>query len=78
MRRSRTEAEQYIRAFLEDSGGRWDWDDFISIPIDDPEVDKIRRAAIDIRDRFPPTREEHYCSEEGVVELQKLADRLRK
>lgn len=40
------EAATYIRDCLEGGGGEWDWDDFTSIPLDDPLVDNIRRRAL--------------------------------
>lgn len=41
--------EQYligaIRAFLDGSGGEWDWDDFISCSLVDYRLDRIRKLA---------------------------------
>ncbi len=47
MARHRTprEVAQYIRNLINDEGGEWDWDDFESVPIADPELDRIRREA---------------------------------
>jgi hypothetical protein len=39
------EVAQYIRNLINDQGGEWDWDDFESSPIADPELDRIRREA---------------------------------
>jgi hypothetical protein len=65
-----------IRQFLDGTGGKWDWDDFISITIDDPELEKIRSVAATLPDRFPPTHRGHYASEEGLRLLKELADGL--
>ena len=35
----------YIEDFIENRGREWDWDDFTSIPIADPELDAIRQEA---------------------------------
>jgi hypothetical protein len=45
--RDRTAAEvaRYIREFIDGTGGDWDWDDFESVPIRDPHLDRIRREA---------------------------------
>ena len=32
-----------IETFLAGSGGAWDWDDFISIRLDDPELERYSR-----------------------------------
>lgn len=34
-----------IRAFLDDSGSDWDWDDFTSCSMRDPQLDDIRKRA---------------------------------
>lgn len=48
--RSADEVAQYLRDFLHETGGQWDWDDFISIPIADPRLEDIREraAALDL------------------------------
>jgi hypothetical protein len=43
--RSPDEVAQYLRDFLDGTGGKWDWDDFISIPIADPRLEDIRERA---------------------------------
>jgi hypothetical protein len=45
--RDRTVAEVagFIRDFIEGTGGEWDWDDFVSVPITNPELEKIRAEA---------------------------------
>lgn len=43
--RSPEEVAEFIRDFLEDLGGAWDWDDFISVTIKDPRLDEIRAEA---------------------------------
>jgi len=37
---------QTIRAFLDGSGGAWDWDDFTSCSLADDRLDSIRRQAL--------------------------------
>ncbi len=46
--RDRTTAEvvEYLRNLVSGLGGEWDWDDFESIPITDPELDRIRKEAV--------------------------------
>jgi len=44
-RRGADEVASYLRAFINGGGDEWDWDDFTSVPIADPELDSIRRRA---------------------------------
>ena len=37
--------ESYLRNFVDGTGGDWDWDDFTSIAITDPALDRIREEA---------------------------------
>ena len=76
MKLSAAEVRRYITDFLDGRGGPWDWDDFTSIPIDDPQLDSIRGLCGDIRDRFPPKEQGHYCSAAGFDELRRLVKLL--
>lgn len=44
-KRSAADVAKYLRDFIEGTGGDWDWDDFESVPIVDPDLDRIRREA---------------------------------
>jgi hypothetical protein len=61
---------------LDGSAEQWDWDDFISVPLDDPELEQVRVAAAQVRDRLPTTHPDNYCSEQGRRYLRQLADSL--
>lgn len=39
------EVARYLRDFLDGTGGEWDWDDFISIRLADPDLESIRQRA---------------------------------
>jgi hypothetical protein len=39
--------------FIEGTGGPWDWDDFVSIPIADPRLEAIRKRASKFPDVGP-------------------------
>ena len=43
--RTAAEVAGYLRDFIAGTGGDWDWDDFESVPITDPELDRIRVEA---------------------------------
>lgn len=48
VKRTPQEVAQYLRGFLSDSGGEWDWDDFTSIPLSDPSLESIRQRAASV------------------------------
>lgn len=64
-----------IERFIEHRDGRWDWDDFISISIKDPELDAIRLRCCDLPEEFPANGT--YCSSEGVAVMRELVTQLR-
>ena len=45
MKRTAAEVAKCLRDFIDGTGGDWDWDEFESVPIDDPELERIRREA---------------------------------
>jgi len=59
-----------VRAFLDGSGGVWDWDDFISIRAVDPEVRKLQVLCVSLPDDYPPSTRQEYCNEEGLARLR--------
>ena len=63
------DVEGYLKDFLGDNGGAWDWDDFTSIPITDAALDAIRNEAANVR--LPLT-------DEGRMTLEVLLERTRR
>jgi hypothetical protein len=66
-----------LEAFLEGSGGPWDFDDLIH----DRYSDELVRASIQAVDHmplnFPSSHPNQYCSDEGLIEIQRVIDILR-
>jgi hypothetical protein len=77
MKRTREEVASTIEGFVSGRDNQWDWDGFISIRIDDPELEKIRQRCISVRDEFPPDKVTDYCSPAGMEVMRKLADELK-
>ena len=77
MKRTREEVAQTIEAFVDGTGRQWDWDGFISIRLDDPELEAIRKKCVAMPDQFPPTGRGEYCSPEGMQAMRELARELR-
>jgi hypothetical protein len=72
---TRAEVANTIQQFLDGTGGQWDWDDFCSTRIADPELDAIRQRCISVHDDFPA--EKGYCDQRGFEVLLGLIERLR-
>jgi hypothetical protein len=71
------EAADSIEKFVNDTGGRWDWDDFISIRQKDPELEAVRLKCVSVADDFPSTDRRRYCSDGGFDALRYLLKDLR-
>ena len=69
------EVADAIERFIERRGGPYDWDDFISVPIYDDDLDAIRLRCAGLSDEFPASGA--YCSEEGYAVLDELVRQLR-
>jgi hypothetical protein len=76
-RLSRSEVADIIEAFLAGTGGDWDWDDFISFPLADPELDSIRIRCDRLPADFPPTALGQYTNDAGLDVLRKYVTDLR-
>jgi len=70
------EAARLIRAFLDGSIGRWDWDDFISVPKRDKKLEAIRLECAGIPETFPAESANVYCNADGISRLAVLAAEL--
>jgi len=66
---------QTIRDFLDDTGGQWDWDDFISIQTGYPELDAVQGFCLGLPSEYPPVERTGWCNSEGILALRrKLAE----
>ena len=74
---SRLEVADIIERFLLCTGGKWDWDDFVSIRLQDPALDEVRKKCVSVREEFPPSDLHQYCSEAGMKALRDLLATLR-
>ena len=73
---TKAEVATIIEQFLDGSGGRWDWDEFTSCRIADPELDAIRRRCGELYDysNYPG----QYCGPEGLSEMRRMVEQLRR
>ena len=65
-------AVQTIRDFLDGAGGVWDWDDFTSCSLRDPQLNSIRKraGAVDL----PVGPEERATLEALAIEAERLSE----
>jgi len=71
------DARSAISAFLQGTGGEWDWDDFTSTPLKDDYLDAIRRVCLFLPNMFPPEADSGaYCNPEGLRALRAVRDIL--
>lgn len=75
-RPGKLDVARIIREFVAGHGDRWDWDELISIPFRDKELDAIAQRVSDIFDLYPADRPGRYCNDEGMKELLRLATLL--
>ena len=71
------EVATVIDDFVSGRGGRWDWDDFLSLTIGDPRLDAIRKRCSALPDDFPHAEPGHYCSDQGLDVLHEFVCELR-
>jgi hypothetical protein len=74
--RSPTEVADIIQQFLDGTGGKWDWDDFISTPLCDSRLDEVRKLCGNLPNRFPPHGSGVYCDADGLAVLRNLVAEL--
>lgn len=71
------EVADIIERFIENKGFQWDWDDFISCPINDPILDKIRIHYSNLPKEYPPDKTGAYTNGKGLEILRQYVEQLR-
>jgi hypothetical protein len=77
MKRTREQVAGTIEALIDGTGRQWDWDGFISIRLDDPELEAIRQRCVSLPVEFPPSTRTEYCNEAGLQVMRDLVQGLR-
>jgi hypothetical protein len=72
---TKAEVAEIIEQFLDGTGGDWDWDDFTSFRIADPELDAIRVRCGQLYDE--PNYPGRYCGPDGLAEMRRIVEQLR-
>ena len=77
MKMTREEVAKTIENFVNGTGGKWDWDEFVAIRLQDAELDEVRKKCVSVREEFPPSDPHQYCSEAGMKVLRDILATLR-
>jgi hypothetical protein len=72
-----SEVADLLERFANDQASGYDWDDFLSVQLDDPNLDAVRLEAGRLAQAYPPPNGRGYCSDEGKDILRALAAGLR-
>ena len=75
--RTRTDIASLIERYLDGKTRKMEWDDFLTIRITSPDLDKLRIVCGRLPLRFPDKRGSAYANAEGLQFLRILAFRLR-
>lgn len=76
-RRTAAEVADFIENFLEGRDGPWDWDEFLTIPIADPDLDRVRERCLELPKVYPAPKGGGFCSEDGIAEMRRMVEALR-
>lgn len=73
-----TEAEvaNLIRSFLDGSCGKWEWDDFVSAPKGDRQIESLRQNILNLQLAYPSDKPNQWSSKEGLEALSSLAQSI--
>jgi hypothetical protein len=73
------EVAETLQNFLDGTGGKWDWGDFISAThFEDSYLEKIRVRCALLDQEFPPTIRGRYCNEQGLEVIRAYIRELTK
>ena len=76
VRRTREEVATILESFLAGRVTAGGWDYFISVPIEDAELDRVRQRCDGLHTEFPSAAGE-YCNSDGREVMQVLIAKLR-
>jgi hypothetical protein len=73
---SREEIIKTFAGFLEGWDGSHDWDNFVTYPLKNPNLEKVRKECFEVYHQYPSDKKGEWCSEEGFHELRRIFARL--
>jgi hypothetical protein len=77
-KRSRRQVADSLDSFLGEENGWKAWDTFLSFPLEDEELEKIRIRCANLDQEFPPDIPGQFCSDKGIEVIRAYIAELRK
>lgn len=75
--RTPAQVAKFLEDFLNGTGPKWEWDDFLATAIADRELDKIRKHCQKLDLEFPPDVPGAYCNDQGLAVIRAYVEQLR-
>jgi hypothetical protein len=75
--RTPAQVAKFLEDFLNSTGPKWEWDDFLSTPLADAELEKIRKRCQKLDLEFPPAKPGDWCNEQGLAVVRSYVEQLR-
>lgn len=73
-----TQIISLVQRFIGGTIEPYEWDDFISIPQKDPELEELRMVCVNLPKSFPSSDRRQYCNQEGIERLEEVVRRLER
>ena len=65
------EVAETLEAFIEDRGGQWDWDNYMSATFfADPFLREIQTRMIHLSEEFPTEKGGGFCNSDGICVIR--------
>jgi hypothetical protein len=74
--RSAKEIQGVLTRFLSEPADPYEFDDFISTPLDDPSLEAIRTRCNSLPVEFPPEHPGNYCGQGGAEVIRRFIAEL--
>jgi hypothetical protein len=75
--RTNHEVSNIIQRFVDGTGDKWEWDDFCSVPMENPDLEMTRGKCINLCFTHPASDKQHFCDADGIQLLLEMVQSLR-
>jgi hypothetical protein len=76
---SRKYTVETIRNFLDGTGGKYDWDGFISESLGYPDLDEVQQFCLKVSEMHPPEKGQGgWCNQTGIDKLRARLEDLER
>jgi len=76
--RTPAQVAKFMEDFLSGGGPKWEWDDFLSTPVADAELEKMRERCRHLDLEFPPDKPGAFTNTQGLAVVRGYLDQLRR